>query len=303
MPDFYFFTNLELLDLIGTGNRQTAQEAFGSLSLSSGLEKFQISSNHRSNSAVSPFAYAVTNGRAAVYLSEDPLTTTCSIILKPSTQPSEVSEISLPTIKYFVYQRVLIDSLLNGIDLANSGNAIDWIDYIWETHPDSIDNNIAAPAVSIKALEFEIEPSVSPISFSFVANSTSTYPNVTAGDSIGKFDPQNFNFEIILDDYRYDPTLEKIFNPILQGAIPHSTVIAAPHIPDTGAALKLFFENRHIREEILNYIDPAAFFACFYNAKLNSKNNQGALTQHTGNQIAENLLTTNMPSFFYAPKN
>lgn len=291
MADFYFFTNPELLDLAGTGNGQSASDAFGKLDTQMGIDSFQISSCHRSNSGTTPYAYAVTKGRAAVYLPSDPMATTCTIILKPSIQPGEASGVSLPAVKYFVYHGILIDSLLDGTDIAASGNGVDWIDYIWETHPDSVDNGNPAPAISIKALEFPIAPGVSPISFSFVANATSTYPDIAAGKSIGKFDPLGFSFEIILDDYRYDPILEKFFDPSLQGTANHSKVIVAPSAPTPGSSAKSLFENRSLREEILNYLDPAAFFGCLYNVGVKSSNFFGVTTVHVGNQIAENLLT------------
>jgi len=79
------------------------------------------------------------------------------------------------------------------------------------------------------------------------------FPSVNGGDDIGQFDYLNFGFEIILDGLGEGPTLKALRNT--------ETVITLGPSP-FGDVNK--FKGEDQREQILNYIDPCAFYASFF---------------------------------------
>jgi hypothetical protein len=258
MADFFFFTDQNLLTDIGsTPNPQLSTDSFGDLGTdTSGNDLFLVSSVHKSNLG-NPLAYAVTRGRVAVYEHSNGVHAT--LVLKPENQPSENKNVDLPPIKYYIYRGVLKSSLINGLTVASNGGNIDMINYIWDHYPPSVTSSIAAPKEVILVTVDGTLGIQTPISRSFADKPSGASPlhTIDHGESIGQFDSGGFSFEIIFDDYNFDPTIE-----ILETIDPIRHFISEPAIPSSGDAA--LFTSRHKREQVLHYLDPAAFYGSMY---------------------------------------
>lgn len=246
MADFFFFTDAEKLN----GN----PEPFGPISNT----QYRVSSNH-SSTFPSINAYAICKGRVFV---QEVSGTLVNLILKPFDQPLGVN----PNVKFYIYRNILKSSLIDATDKINPnqstlGSEIDKNNFIPSPKPSDV--------LGVKATNLITNFSnTDSIDNAFYLTSDPNYQIWTAhgGWSIGKFDPSGFGFEIILDTVGYEPKLSIARNPI--------------HVIDINGTQSNsidFFKRQLEREEILNYLDPCAFYLNFINSgnqlKINNNNN------------------------------
>jgi len=275
---FFFFT--DLVDGSNELTDQLMQDSFCTLESSGGVDSFLTSSVHQSN-IPEPKAYAITDGKVAIH--EHPNGNHVSLVLKPDVQPQSVNS-HIPSIKYYIYRGVKKNTLITNNDISQPGNNIDLIDYIWSKQDDP---NTVISADSIKTF---IDPTLgtsTPISSSFINKSAGEAPyfEINRGESIGIFDNTGFSLEIIFDDYDYDPTLE-----ILE------TIDSVRHFieVDTLAGSANDYEkmlDRHNREEVLHYLDPASFYGSFYFEELGYKDSGSFEKLNNGEDIYVNVIS------------
>ncbi len=262
--EIYFFTDPDLLDAPESAStyKQIETDSFGSVNTTG--TTFLCCSVHKSNNGVAPPAYAITSGRVAVYEHDDGIHAT--LVLQPTIQPSELKMNDLPRVKFYIYRGVLLSSVINGISVAaeNAGN--DMIDYIWDKYQEAG----TPPKESILVYKNSTDPLLTPISASFENKPSGEAPyfELDAGKCIGKFSASGFSVEIILDDYDYDPTLsilapESPENPGDPLDYIRHHIIAAPLVNNNNDRFSSFLQ-RHKREEVLHYLDPAAFYGSLY---------------------------------------
>ena len=282
---FCFFTDVDLLDTVDyTSIGQTQNNSFGYTDVESSNDRYLVSSVFQSNSGVNPKAYAVTSGYVCVH-PHPTNTDLVTLVLKPNKQPSEFRNVSLPRIKYFIYRGVLRNTLLNSAntEVANSGNNIDLIDNIWNTHPDSVDYDNPAASTSILAVDTLGVTTL--IKSSFQDNNAAQYQRSKAGESIGEFQASEFSFEVIFDLPGNEPTLE-----YLQTVDPIRNYVKANLVSGTISNYEEFVQRKS-RAKILQYLDPAALYGAFYSDKVVIKDSSGnSVTANGGGNDYYNLL-------------
>lgn len=250
MPNFYFFTEVDLLQ------NQDSVQAFGPVS---GFEdhKFLVSDNH--TATADPKAIAICGGIAFI----QPITgsNNVNLILLPTEQPP----FSFPKIKFFIYRNIIKSSLINGNDIAVASTN-DLTQSIWDSH---IAYNVSSGTTGNppkESLGIDIIGS-QPISDVFFQQNTSyQFPIVRGGWHIGTFDKNGFGFDIILDSVGYEPLLDLVRM--------EENVIEVPPLSGSPTAQEEF-EHWNAKEIILNYIDSSAFFGNFYHHKLYCKKTTG----------------------------
>jgi hypothetical protein len=296
MARIFFFTDTDLIDNIGGTNQQIPNQAFGPQTANIANDSFLLGSVHRSNNlSVSPHAYAITDGYLLAHRHPDNIHVT--IFFRPVFQPDNLKYAQFPKIRYFIYRGVRLDSLfvpvasINDalVSLASAGQGVDIIDYIWNTYPESIANGLPAPASTLLTVKVpgtnRFQGSNTPVDYCFNIDMFPdpkpvwpTSPKVSAGDCIGLFDSNQFSVEIVTESISYIPrlSLAEISDP--------SKRILTVDTNDT-------FYHRHQRDEVIHYIDPAAFYGNLFNEKLYSKKSSGLESEWTsGDQIMTNIL-------------
>lgn len=277
MVDFYFFTEPDHL------NTQNADQAYGPVdstdsSYESGKDKFRVTSIH-SGSGMQ--VIAVCDGMIAAQEDSDGNLT---LILKPHNQPP----FSFPFIEYFLYKGVRKSSLLNGNkvhdvtdtdandltkrvaknwkvdngnDLTDSDKVLGLDRVVGLTWDDN--GNLNSP--------IEVFQDSDPIEHLFNYKAPSiTLSTVFAGEEIGKFG-NKCGFEIVLQKLGYAPKirLTRQFENFI--VVPG---ISSP-LDDSNPDNFNYFQHWHLKEAVLSFADPCAFFGAFYPYKLFMKGSGG----------------------------
>lgn len=254
-----------------------------------------------------PSAYAICNGsiifRSIRQLIGGVMTDTglADIILKPSVQ-SEVN----PRVKYFVYKSVLLQSIaeLTGGTWNFKNNSSNTFSTQWVT---SLITN--APAVPVSIPLIGETPGLTDIFGNAASDASylddlfggNLSFAVNAGDEIARFPKLGdeslvanadksfcvFGLEILLDNYGFHPTLGGVGTPNGYRLSSPNTfdgyqdAMYKAHVFDfegtglnhtvsdftSNADERFIYENR--KEELLNYIDPAAYFGNFASQSVN----------------------------------
>lgn len=241
MSKFFFFTDIDLIQ------QQNSSDSFGPVSstdsdFTSGTAKYRLISFHTATS--NPLAYAICNGQLFVQQdNSDP--TLINIVLKPDEQP----EIGLPKIKYFIYHGILKNSLTDGVNIINGNNTL-------TTH--ILNHNPITPqrilGIDMNGTNYS---DADPVDNAFYLSKPDfELWKVFGGWSIGSFDMNRFGLEIVLENsgYEIDFSVVRKNSHTLNLIIPSSS-------PSQGQ----LFEFETKKEEVLNYLDPCAFFGMFYN--------------------------------------
>jgi hypothetical protein len=288
MADFFFFTDIDLL------NVQTSDLAFGPLN---GFEnsKYRLCNLHTASS--DPSAYAICSGSVFIQV-DNTDSTLVNLVLKPSQQPV----IDFPTIKYYIYKGIKKTSLIAPGDLeiaASESN--DLTKLIWDAQNarnisfDVADEN--APGTTTD------RPSANALGINYASGASAPYtstdddllsipfynsdldfqiPIVKGGFSIGTFDKDSFGLEIIFDSVMNRPTFGL--------ARSHDHVLNVPELLG-GETQALVFDHWNTKEEILHYLDPAAFFGSFYASDLGMKTSfDTEFTLVTGDDIYDQVV-------------
>lgn len=254
MANFHFFTNIVDLQV------QDPSQSYGPVQ---GSENSQFRVTTLFSSASNLKAFAVCKGK--VFAQE--VNGKINIVLKPFEQPLGI----LSPVKYYIYKGIdkysLVDS--NNINIGNASLS---------TLTRKIQESQAKRNAAYDILNQSSTPTTTPATISAVGlNLTATAPapntlsdtdyiddvflridedefqTVDSGDDLGQFTNINFGFEIILDGFGEGPTMETVRNS--------ETIITANPNP-TGDINKFIEDDK--RDQILNYIDPCAFFANFF---------------------------------------
>ncbi|MDR1345906.1 MAG: hypothetical protein LBK03_04300 [Bacteroidales bacterium] len=194
-----------------------------------------------------PMAYAVTDGEIFI-IQQANNPNRVNLFLKPTFLP-----MGLLSIKYFIYRGLLKADFLNA---NNSYNGIKL--------PASDDSYFIKQLRKAKngKIALNLYPSLSDNDFidDLFKDTTNQFALVKQGDSIGRFDSQlNYGFEIMLD--------ENLFNP---------TLATARKLTNTIIVSSQIAEKETSRREILNYIDPAAFYGLFIHNNFSVETNNNA---------------------------
>lgn len=249
-PDFYFFTHPANL------NSQTSSEAFGATSST----EFRLNSMHTATGTAPAFAVC----RGTVFIQET-TGSRVNLVLKPLMQPRH----RLGQIAYFIYKGIDKSSLIDGDDATiGSPSLNDLTSALWDNQAKLNAEILEAtgsdpgtnPPKEVLTRALDSSAAETALLSAFV-NSSSDYqlPMVSGGDHLGDFDASDFGFEIVLERLGHEMTLGDVRTH------DQSLTVSALSGGETEAQV---MDHWHEKDAILNRIDPAAFWASFYRAKL-----------------------------------
>lgn len=276
MADFFFFTDIDLLQ------NQSTTQAYGPAGTVSGVEKFRVSSLHSAIGA--PNAYAVCDGVVCVQ-QDSSNASLVNLILKPNQNP----DMNFSTIKYIIYKGILKSSLFDGagnVAVDSTNNLTESIKRSWDAY--IAESGEASSLASENSLGIDLTGSVTNYADTdsidnlfYLTAANFHFPSVNGGWVIGKFDATSFGLTIITERIGYDPKLKLVRNnenfvevPVLSGSATNAQT----------------FEYWHKKEEILNFIDPCAFYGMFYSERIMAKLSSNVFTKKDGNQIYDDIL-------------
>lgn len=282
MSNFFFFTDIDLL------SAQTVSQRFGPVSGQESTQ-FRLCSLHSSTS--DNRAIAVTNGQ--ILVQQDGNADLVNLVLKPLGG----TPFPFPKVVCIIYKGVKKSSLVTGSLIASSAYN-DLTESIWSTqnalnssielisgsnpgtspNTDTIGLNYAASASSPYAAEDSDS-----IDLAFFQNEGSIQlPTVDAGMHIGDFDSAEFGIEIVFEAIGHAvkfSNCRQLDHVLLVSALPGSPTQAQE------------FQHFHEKEEILNYIDPCAFFAAFLHVGINVTTSTSSPVKYSGNDLYDNVLS------------
>jgi len=282
MSSYYFFTDIDLL------STQTAGDEFGPVS-GNLTTQYRVNSLH--DASGDPRAIAVTKG--IVFVQQDANSSLVNLVLKPLVQP----DFGFSKVDYYIYKGIKKTSLINGSEIATRTNN-DLTEKLWSTQ-DEINLSIGSATGTTPT----DTPSVNALGFNYTSSASAPYLTadtaalsipfyqdnvayqlsmVQAGMSLGDFDSNGFGFEVVLESIGFEPTfaIARNLNHVVQ-------VTALSGTPTDAEE----FEYFHDKEEILNYIDPCAYFAAFYHEKLKVVNSSSIVTTESGNGVYDTVVT------------
>ena len=257
-PRFFIWTDMAQLDA------QVAANAYGPVPDPGGLpnnpqNKFNLTSGFTAPAAATVPAYAAVTG--TVFIQRDATDNNkVNLFLKPLHQ----SRLGYTGVKYFIYRGLKLTDFLVGTTAItelqvrpNGAGASAFIQYVYSVYNQlSADRGVVAPALVSKALGWD-PPNQGTLTdpvdkYFFAVDPNFQLPIVPKGMRLGDFHNaggSRFGFEIILEEGSYSP--------------------------DLANARLSFFEldvsalagnaQRAKREDILNYIDPAAYYGMHFN--------------------------------------
>ncbi len=277
---YYFFTEL---DKLNNQNTSGNGEAYGPTSAASGKDRFRITSTHK----VSMDAEVIAVCKGTILVQEQiGSSDLVNIILKPFQQPP----FEFPKIKYFIYRGVKKSSLANGVDIAakitnDLTNSL-WTDY------NKFYNNATDQAPPNELLGLGMNTANAPYRATdlmdglfCLTGADHQLPTVQAGWRIATFDHTvDIGFEIMFESLCFEPTLELARKA--DNIIEVTTLTGSP-------TQAVFFEHWHDKEDILNYIDPCAFWGSFYTKNLTVK-----LSNNSIDKKKEEALYTDVLSLY-----
>lgn len=271
MADFFFFTDIDLL------NEQQQPQAFGPAGTSGGMDVFNVTSKH--TATADPNAYAVCKGIVCIQ-SDTGNADLVNLILKPVNQPG----FDFPRIKYIIYRGLLKDQLITGSEIAAKTNN-DLTRSLWNSQEARNRSTAESENPPQQALGIDLSASLANTAsiddLFYRENADFQLPVVSAGWSLGKFTKAGFSLEIMVERVGFDPQLGKVRSN--NNLVTVATLPGSPTQPQQ-------FEHWHDKEEILNYIDPCAFFGMFYHSKIMVKQSSGHSEKLKGNELYDDLL-------------
>src|SRR6185369_11172243 len=263
MTAFHFFTDSASL-------QQTLEKKYGPVKDQEETQ-YRVTSLFSSSSVQK--AYAICSGK--IFAQE--VAGSINLVLRPTEQPIGLAA----PVKYYVYKGLSLDSLVDGrngqliADGAKSDLAMT-IHNSQELRNAAFDKLMNTPGAtttppSISAVGLHLTASAQApntlldtafIDDVFMRLDDDEFPSVSGGASLGDFNPAAFGFEIILDGPGEGPTLKVLRNT--------ATIITAN--ASTADPVGRFRDD-DLRERILQYIDPCAFYAAFFFVGVGVKRN------------------------------
>lgn len=252
MADFFFFTDLDKL------TDQTIDQAFGPILNSAdplflaSEDRFKVTSTHTASS--NPFAYAICDSKILVqpYIENGTVNTNyVNIILQPIEQPAGIA----PRIKYIIYRGILKNSLTDGTNIISPPTTT-FTKFITDESTDLTDSILGIQLYN------QTDYNSNDLLDNAFYKSNAINWKVFGGWSIGIFDKDRMGVDIILDSSHYNPTFEIARRSVNYVASP--VLSAAANQVDT-------FTHWTKKEELLNYIDPCAFYGAFFKAGIKAR--------------------------------
>jgi hypothetical protein len=291
LAKFWFFTDADRLAA------QDPAQAFGPVGGNEATQ-FRVTDLHKAVDpspaalADQPRAYAICEG---LLRAQEDGNGGLTLILKPTGPPP----FEFPSIAYFLYKGIDLRSLLDGgvlwplikLDASADIPLIDQIKKDW------IKNDLTGdPTRQCLGLHLHpatpITPGLNPSLYAddkpldhLIYQGDGRFPArlVSAGDRIGSFLPTRFGLEIVVS--RIGPSARIGYARSRENIV----TVDAPPANTTAPNDKAAFLNRHAREEILNFIDPCAFWGCFHQSGL-SAHGVGPIRKVDGSDVYRKLL-------------
>jgi pyrrolidone-carboxylate peptidase len=240
VPVSHVFTDFASL------TKQTAERAFGPVVDSTDANS--LTTRYRTTSLfqmpTDMPAYAVCSGSIA--LQRDPANNqTVNLILRPRNQPI----VGFPPIRYFIYRGLKLDQFLKGISGPDAAliQPASTSPLVAEAWFDFLDLNAAATTMPSSAFGYDpAQSATASIDDVFFRIGGSQLPPATRGQLLGHFlGGHDFGFEIVLENGASAPTIGDLRSTV------HEIKTAGATTP---------FALRVRKEEVLNFLDPAAFY-------------------------------------------
>ncbi|MEM0995455.1 MAG: S8 family serine peptidase [Bacteroidota bacterium] len=242
-PRSHFFSQANLLSPQAPGDK------YGIID----FQNYRVTSIFTANSGAHPPAYAIVKGK--IFVQRIPGNNdVVNMVLKPMEQPM----LGFTPIKYVVYRGIKLDEVLKGssaadeVEVAPSASASPWLQRLWPIHTAT---NGAVPFES-RMIGFEPAtqtPADKLDSFFFSLNAEREYPAALAGERIGSFwsngGAAKFGIDIVLEEGSLELDLayvQQLAHIVTTSGMPAGTPAEIVDI-------------LHKREEILHFIDMAAF--------------------------------------------
>lgn len=268
MTKFFFFTDP------GQLTTQVSTQAFGPVlnsdpASASGKDKFRVTSVHSGTNAP---AIAVCDGLVCV---QEDSSGTLHLLLKPVEQPP----FYFPFVDYFLYKGIARSSILNGNKILDesAANATDLSTRVaksWLFENSDLTNSARAVGIDRDA-SFQYDDGGTMVPIFLDENPLNHLFNlqdrdiqlayVAAGDTLGVFEA-TLGFEIIVRSTEHQPKIE--LSRQLENFVSVDHDGLTNPLDDSNPAQFKFFRHWHRKEEVLQFLDPCAFFGSFYTHKL-----------------------------------
>lgn len=243
MAQLHTFTDFDLL------SDQTSGLAYGPVE-GNETTQYRVTSLFTSTSTEPVNAYAVVKG--FVFIQEVD-SNRVNLILKPFNQ----STINFSPIRFFIYRGLRKSDFLNISDstrIRANSDASEFITKLYQNFENRIADEETTEDLLSKSIGIDSAQTGSEtleIMF-FSQNTDFQFPLVQKGMNLGTFYHNNdseFGFEIVVEDKNFTPTL--------------NYVRTEKHIVNTTGITDINIEKAK-REEILSFIDPAAYYGIHY---------------------------------------
>lgn len=291
--DIYFFTEYDLLS-----PTQPAAKAFGPDSIHP-TTKYNVTSIHSVTADAK--AFAISNGLVLVQETSDP--DLVNVVIKPSNQ----GIIDFLNVKYYVYRGILKASLIEDTDneLIAAFDTNEFINSIHDTQnkinraieeadpndliePDSIAHQPSSKSLGIHFVSSVVEPgqiekldtdSLDEIFYD--SSSDYRFPLIKKGQEFGLFKSGEIGLDIILEGMTHTTTFGEV-----RGS---KHFIEVPLAPASPSLLERLVDQKN-RTRILNYMDPAAFFAIHMHLGFRAMNSSETESSFVGDDVYSAIL-------------
>jgi|GEM_PF-3851771 len=255
-PKFHIWTDMALI------NDQAQGDGYGPDDIAVSPDptnKFNLTSLFTAPAAANVPAYATVTGTVFIQRNTTDANKV-NLFLKPLHQ----SKVGFTPVKYFVYRGLKLTDFLKGTSnadevkaRANDATASEFIKYVYAVY-DQLRTDATAPAADLasKALGWDppnqVTLTTSVDRYFYATDPNFQLPIVSMGMQLGEFHVASgkFGFEIILEEGTYSPDLA-------------NARLSNYQIDLTVGALTAN-QQKAKREEILNYIDPAAYYGMHF---------------------------------------
>jgi|GEM_PF-5655653 len=300
---FHFFTGIDIIE------NQVPAEAFGPVPGNVNTH-FLVTSLHKriTGGTENPKAFAICDGTVVVREVPGSSPAQLTMIVKPTQK----LPVELPRIKFIIYRGILKSSLIknaSGNDVILENTDADANDLTMRMQQSHLDRGGAGQLVddAIQAYDTPLPPgTVGDVKLfrSFNAQDGVVDPNldrpnqapdIKSGEYIAQFHPGGFGIEIIMENVGFEPDINY--------AEQLSHVVQAPA---AGATQKSAWQHWEKKEEILNFIDPCAFFGSLPDENVKVKKNNNTYISGDTNiyeHILEGRSATNTPLQLFQNRN
>jgi len=248
------------------------------------INKFRITSSFTSNYDVN--AYAIVRGVLMVQPSSTP--DKVNLVLRPLDQ----AIYGFTPVKYFIYRGLRLEDFVEPSDLTkvrSKTSASEFIQEIWAIHEDqnTEPSGYTLPFLS-ESFGYANQPTTDSLDmYFFQTNPDKQLPIVTKGMNIGRFytaDSEEFGLDIILEEGDFQTDLEYVRKAFYE--------IDLTGMSDSTDEQK--FLKRIKKEEILNFMDPAAFYGMHFSGKVESSGSSTPYSEELiYTEVVEKFFTKN----------